>query len=94
MPILMRLLAITREDNKALGSSSKFTIRFQAVSCLVLSTLISLFVNEKKAIFDPETIKDMTRRNKIRMTKMVMACALITSNKGNGFSANKIFFKG
>jgi hypothetical protein len=40
---------------------------------------MSLSDKEKKAILDPETIKDITSRNKIRMTRIVVAWALMIS---------------
>jgi hypothetical protein len=74
------MLAINNEARSALGSSRRFTILRQEVSCFVFRILISLSLNEKKAILDPETIKDMTRKKSIRITRMVVACALISKN--------------
>ena len=94
IPILTRLLAITREADKVLGSSSRLTILFQGLSCLVLRILISFPVKEKNAILDPETIKDITSRNKMRTTKIVVACALMISSMGFRLKENEILFKG
>jgi hypothetical protein len=81
IPILSRILAISREARSALGSSSRFTILLQELSCLVFRMLISLSLREKKAILDPETIKDITRKKRIRITRMVVACALINKKR-------------
>jgi hypothetical protein len=80
MAILSNMFAINKDASRALGSSSRFTIRRQELSCLVLRILISLSLKEKKAILDPDTIKDMTRKKSIRITRMVVACALISKN--------------
>jgi len=81
IPILIRLFAITSEASKFLGSSSKLTIRLQEASCFVFRIFTSLSVKEKKAILDPETMKDMTSRNRMRITKMVVPCASINNKR-------------
>ncbi len=83
MPILTRLLAIINDASKVLGSSRRLTILFHEASCFVFKMLMSLSVSEKKAILDPDTIKDITRKNKMRITNTVVACALMISNKGD-----------
>jgi hypothetical protein len=40
-----------------------------------------LSLREKKAIRAPETINDITRKNKIRITSMVVACTLINKRR-------------
>jgi hypothetical protein len=40
-----------------------------------------LSLNEKKAIREPETINDMTRKKRMRITRMVVACALINKKR-------------
>jgi hypothetical protein len=47
---------------------------------LVFSILISFSLKEKKAILDPDTIKDITRKKSIRITRIVVACALINKS--------------
>src|SRR6202166_4111761 len=94
IPMLTKLLAITKEADKVLGSSSRLTILFHGLSCFVLRILMSFPVNEKNAILDPETIKDITSRNKIRTTKMVVACALMISSIGFRLTESEILFKG
>ena len=76
-----RLLAIINEASNVLGSSNKLTILFHELSCLVFSTLMSLSVNEKKAILEPETIKEMIKKNKMRIANMVVACTLMINIK-------------
>jgi hypothetical protein len=79
--IFKSILAINKEARRALGSSSRLTILLQELSCLVLRMLTSLSLKEKKAIRDPETIKDITRKKSIRITRMVVACALINKRR-------------
>jgi hypothetical protein len=81
MAILSNMFAINKDARRDFGSSSRFTILRQELSCLVLRILTSLSLNEKKAIRDPETMKVMTRKKSIRITRMVVACALISKNK-------------
>jgi hypothetical protein len=69
-------------------------MRFQEESCLVLRTFISLSVREKKAILEPDTINDITNRNRIMMTSMVVACAFITNKGKKGYEVGKILLKG
>jgi hypothetical protein len=94
MAILIRLLAITRDANRFLGSSKRFTILFQELSCFVFRILISLSVSEKKAIFEPETINDITSKNKMRMTRMVVACALMNSKRQDIDAEENMLLKG
>jgi hypothetical protein len=81
MPILKRMFAIKSEASSAFGSSRRLTILLQELSCLVFKILISLSLSEKKAIRAPETIKDMTRKKSIRITRMVVACTFINKNR-------------
>ena len=81
IPIFTRLLAIISEASNVLGSSNKLTILFQELSCLVFKILMSLSVKEKKAIFDPETMKEMIKKNKMRIANMVVACTLMINKK-------------
>ena len=81
MAILSRMFAINSDASSAFGSSKRFTILLQELSCFVLRILISLSLREKKAILDPETINDMTRKKRIRITRMVVACALMNNKR-------------
>jgi hypothetical protein len=64
------------------------TILRQPLSCFVFRILISLSLNEKKAILDPETIKDITRKKSMRITRIVVACALINKRRPECPGAN------
>jgi hypothetical protein len=75
--ILSNMLAINRDARSALGSSSRLTILLQELSCFVFRIFISLSLKEKNAIRDPDTINDMTRKKSIRITRIVVACALM-----------------
>ena len=64
MAILSSMFAINSDASSAFGSSKRFTILLQELSCFVLRILISLSLREKKAILDPETINDKEKENK------------------------------
>jgi len=81
MPIFNNIFAINKDASNVLGSSRRLTILLQELSCFVFRIFISLSLNEKKAIRDPETIKDITRKKRIRITRMVVACALINKKR-------------
>jgi hypothetical protein len=78
---LSKIFAISKEASSALGSSRRLTILLQELSCFVFRILISLSLKEKKAILDPETINDMTRKKRIRITRMVVACAFMNKRR-------------
>jgi hypothetical protein len=48
---------------------------------LVFRIFTSLSLSEKKAILDPDTINDITRKKRMRITRMVVACALINKKR-------------
>ena len=92
--ILTRIFAIIKEASRVFGCSIRLTILFHDASCFVFRILMSLSVREKKAILDPETINERTRKNKIRITNTVVACALMINNKDCKWPATSILLKG
>ena len=75
--IFTKIFAINNEPSKILGSSSSVAIRFQETSCFVFNMLMSLFVSEKKAICEPETIKDTISKKRMMIARIEVACGLI-----------------
>jgi hypothetical protein len=74
-----KLLAISREASRVLGSSNKFTIRLYPDCCLVFSIFTSLYDREKKATSAPETKKEISSKMMRRKIKIVEACVFITA---------------
>lgn len=83
MDMLMTVLAIISEPSRILGSSSRFTMRFQGLPCLVLSTLMSLNERENSATSEPDMIKDSISRNRISTPKMVLLFRLAAKRYAN-----------
>ena len=83
IPIFTKQLEIRSETNRVFGFFNSATILLYEGCWRVLSILISLIVNEKNAISDPEKRNDKTKStNKIKTRKVVAAgvMAKIVSN--------------
>lgn len=76
MAILMTVLAIINDPSRILGSSSRLTIRFHGLPCLVFNTLMSLKLSENNATSEPETMKERISRNRISTPSMVLVFRL------------------
>ena len=90
MAMLMTVLAIMSEPSSTLGSSSRLTMRFQGLPCLVLSTLMSLKLRENSATSEPEMMNESMSRNNISTPKMVLLLRLAARkiNANTGFCVN------
>lgn len=81
MPMFTKLLAISMEPNRILGSSRSATIRLNAGCCLVRSIFISLYVSEKNATSDPEIKKEMVNSKIAIKIRTAEAAGVIKSRE-------------
>lgn len=91
--IFTNMFAISSEPSKIFGSSSNVAMRFQDISCLVFSMLMSLYVSEKKAICEPETINETISKKRMIIARMEVACGLIYRSSSLRRSTKKILIK-
>ena len=85
MPIFTKLFVMSMAASNVFGCSSNVTMRLKEGCCLVLRTLMSFSVKEKKATSLPATRKEMMNRMKIIKISMVVAAGVIAKKLINRF---------